>query len=459
MKNAFVALTTGLMFFHYLNLFLGTHLLLVEALFALGVLFLGFFLADVRQVIYAAALLTAAQLILWFEPPNPGSIITGFTQLDLLIGLIVLTPVLGLVFDLRKYVDALVNLAARYIKNESGLYSSLTILYHIISSMLLVGSVPLMHEIMERMAPKPADERSLRMESTSILQAFSTAGLWSPNFALVGLALTTGAKWRYFFPYALTLAFLALAAGIYLQRRLYHGDPRPFTGQVPAWPSTRWDEKTTNRRAFEFGLFLLAFIGLVVGLEEVTGYGIISLVPSVALVVTTAIYTATTGPANLLRKLGTFLFESITEKANLLIIIIPAGFLGYALTVTGLGQDLFGAFQQAVAAFSLDLLVALPLLIVALGFVGLDPVILLSIMAGSGITSTITGVSPLLLSLALVSGGAVSLAVAPFAGSTLIVANQVRRDPLTVGPKWNWPFGLSLFVLGQILIQVLQRFS
>ena len=261
-------------------------------------------------------------------------------------------------------------LATRYLKRPPFFLSALAVLSNLVSAMLLVGCLPLIYHLVEKVAE--GDESGLRQRllTVSILQGCSSAGLWSPSWVLVAMSLSIGTRWQEIALYGFLLAAVSILVAsaylFFLARPLWHA-PLLANGQ---------EEETgvPPNRALEFLFLLVVFLAVVLLGDTYTDLGVINVVPLAAVALTALGYTLTGNITTLPGRAWKFLQGQIPRQSGILSLLMSTGFLSAALFSTGLGLDLFNAFLGLLDQFSISILTGLPILICLLGYVGIDPV-------------------------------------------------------------------------------------
>ena len=197
MRAVFTGIVLALILVHYIELIAGAAVLgWTQSLLAMAMFLVGILLTRQNQRYYALAIMSTGAIIFFLRPFTGTPLFDGFRQLNMMVGTLMLVPVLGVLFDLRGYVYALLGLATRYLKRPPFFLSALAVLSNLVSAMLLVGCLPLIYHLVEKVAE--GDESGLRQRllTVSILQGCSCAGLWSPSWVLVAMSLSIGTRGR-----------------------------------------------------------------------------------------------------------------------------------------------------------------------------------------------------------------------------------------------------------------------
>ncbi|HHT01590.1 MAG TPA: hypothetical protein GXZ96_02700 [Firmicutes bacterium] len=421
----------------------------LESCAALVVIFLTPVFANTKQICYVVALVGIGIFVYLFWPgATAGQAFAALRSIVLLVNLIVLVPLLSLIFVARGHIEALAQAVLRRVQRPSQFYGGVVVLAHLVGSMLLIGSVPILFGILRRVQLTVTDHQ--RRLSTAILHGFSLATLWTPGSALLGMSLAIGTTWSKLWPLGAGLALGGLGLAILCQtwpEREKPGDVIKQWGE--AIPLT-----AEHRLVWEFVFLLVSYLALVVITEAATSLRLLDLVPLVAIVFLFAAHAVfRLSPRTVVQRAAGQLANALPAQAGLLSVLLAAGFVGGALADTGLGARLFEFYQAALGYAHLNLLAGIPLLVVLMGFLGFDPLPIISIVITS-LQGTALDVSPVLLAAATLVGGTTALFLTPFAAPVLVVSALTGRDPLVTGPGWNWRFGLC-FLFGAIALMEL----
>ena len=271
---------------------------------------------------------------------------------------------------------------------------------------------------------------------TAITRGFATIAFWSPfGIALNTLLLIlTDLHWADAAPWGIGFSFGFLALGAVMdviERRLFPVFPRPVT--VPPQPGD--------------GAGLIAVLGHLVGLAGVVFVGDLILPFSFQQVLVTivpiyAVIWAVTrfGPEGPLRLKRDFVANS-GRYVNEIGVFALAGLIG-TLLVAMVPQHALDPVLLAVIDLGgpVALVLALAWATLALALLGLHPIISVVILAEFMARTPL--ISELATLLALLTGWAMTVCLAPLATTATYVGTILNRGPVTVSLIWNGIFGL-----------------
>lgn len=128
-----------------------------------------------------------------------------------------------------------------------------------------------------------------------------------------------------------------------------------------------------------------------------------------------------------------------------------SGFLGLVLAVI-VPRAPVQAALTAIAAGPGVIAAGLALIVFVLAGFGLNPVISVSILAGTVSAVGMPGLSPQLLALALGGAWACTVGFGPWQPSMILTANLLGRTPKEIGLIWNGPYALSAITLWMLVL-------
>lgn len=131
-----------------------------------------------------------------------------------------------------------------------------------------------------------------------------------------------------------------------------------------------------------------------------------------------------------------------------------AGFLGTVLAVI-VPREPVQAALAAVSAPPGMVAAALALMVFGLAFLGLNPMISVSILAGTVSAVGVPGLSPQLLALALGGAWACTVGFGPWQPSMIMTAGLLGRTPWEIGLVWNGPYAATAILLWMAVLVLL----
>lgn len=375
----------------------------------------GLFLLGTALVI-AAALLAAGQL------PSDA----GITQASLLFSLLLLVQYLGRMAEGSEDVAR----GARMIVSRppGQRYAFLTIGTHILCIFLHMGG---MLFVMTLVALRQKLERpeTIRAMALSAMRGFAATALWSPLSLSVVVILSgvTGVSYLQLAPVGLAATVAFLFTGYLMERRHRASTAAPLR---------------LTREEWHIVLRLIApvvlLIAAVMSSVAVFGLRLIEGVFSASLIMgglwSLALFARRLLDRRSLLRTASTVTASVTNEVVIICAAVAIGTLA-ASALMGSGQFSQGLTpREAVVAAGL-----VPLLIVAGGIVALNPLVMVTLLAG-----TLNAIWPedakLWLVLALSWGWAAASCGTPLTANMLLAAQRLKVSPYTMAFAWNGRF-------------------
>jgi len=292
-------------------------------------------------------------------------------------------------------------------------YLALTGGGHLFSLVLNYGSISLFGSLVERSLRNESDAMIRRIRTRRMLIAvqrgFITTLCWSPlTFSMVvSLSVVPGSSWAAAAPYCIVAALLlgALGWGLDTLFKPKVANPPPPAVQPPgAW------------RALLPLFALLALLVVVVGvLVALTG---LNIVPVVMLVV----------------PLLSLAWAALQKSPPTVGVLMMAGYIG--MLASALLVPLIGGSWSA-DGWSPLFLIGLLWLIPLAGQIGMNPILIVTLIGPLLPAAAQLGVAPELVVLALTSGWALGGASSPFTATTLLIGAFGGVSARHVGLVWN----------------------
>lgn len=353
----------------------------------------------------------------------------------------------------------LVRRCGHYLVNQptSRRYVALTLGGHLFGILLNIGGLALLVSMLRQSntlesAGGVAHVQELRERRmvTAVLRGFCSMALWSPLSIMLALltASMPALRWSDFAPYGMGLSVAFLVLG-WLFDRLF----------MPRRASAAHDEDTGH-----IGLVaavaaqVIAITFLAYCIEEALGQrflnAVLLVVPVYALV-WAALQNKALGLAGSIqegaRQIARRSWDAFPTYGNEVAIFSASGVLGVvliALMPHSVAHDLFAYVQESPNA----LVVLMAWLVFVLGVLGLNPMISVSILAGTAAEMAIPDLSFAKIALGLIGGWVATVSVGPLVASMIILGNILDRSPAQIGLKWNGAFGLTFMALFSLFL-------
>lgn len=342
---------------------------------------------------------------------------------------------------------------------------------HFLSVMINLGSMSLLAPIIQRGVREPGQEFAdldliskvrERRQLSAALRGFAWFLVWSPTavtqavlptlipgidpFRLIGLGLV------------ITAAMLALS---WIEDTLRWGPLRrrlAAAGTLPVVDKSIAPWKPIGKLA----LVCAALFGLTVvflNLHAVTIVTGVMLAAPIVVIAWIALQQAsdTTSGSRLVERLSSSIFVSMPGFVREVVFIGCAGFIG-TLAAALVPAD------QAAAALDLanvpgwQTMLALSLLVLFAGQVGLSPITMGVFLASVYAGLPVSPVDPTLAALAIAAGTAIASTGAPFASAVAMLARVSGHDAFTLTWRWNGVFTLLAVAFLAVIYMILTGF-
>jgi hypothetical protein len=337
-------------------------------------------------------------------------------------------------------------------------YAALTAGGHIFGIILSYGAIELLAAMVARAndadttTAAPARALRARRMLMAIYRGFCVMNCWSPLNIMTAVVSTAvpSAPMRLLLPIAFVVAAGMAALG-WLEDRL--SAARLATRATPAGAQPA----TSERWSIHLGI--IALVGLVMLLAEGVSHGAgISLVTAVTLVVPVVglgwiVVQMRQCPAGLIlpvlgRRLDRFRLRIPGFRAEATV-LAASGFMAFALAGV-LPAGGVGPLLVWLPPLALPLLV--PVVLIATGQIGLNPVAVVALLGAAVPDPAALGVPPAVLAFAFMLSWGLGVGMTPMSASAITTARWAGVAPWTVSTVWNATFTLSALVLAWIAI-------
>lgn len=326
-------------------------------------------------------------------------------------------------------------------------YLALTTGGHLFGLMLSYGSISLLGGMASSNAAGETNQaiRELRIKRMLLAtqRGFISTLSWSPlafSYA-VSTSIITDASWGQAAIYGVVSSLLLAGLGWLMDHLV----------KPPVRPASRPAIVGTARDLLPLGLLLAIIMGVVAGLQWLTGVrmvGVVLLAVPIISIAWVLIQAALSHNKTAAWTSGrTYVDEVIPSYRSEIVLLSMAAFigtLGSGLLVPWMGS--YGLFLEALPGWVI--LVALVWLVPLSGLIGMNPVLSVSLFAPLLPDPAIMHVDPNILVVAITAGWALGGASSPFTATTLIVGALGKVSAWEVGLRWN---GLYTILGGTIL--------
>lgn len=336
-------------------------------------------------------------------------------------------------------------------------YAALTVGGHLLSILLSFGALPLLAGMIVQANslaeaggdPRVQQVRTQRM-MLALLRSFCAILLWSPLSVAVLMVLGAipGLGWRDLGVLGAFQAVGLLALGAAVDRLSFARRVVPAIGDA----KMPWLDVL---RLAAIALLVFAAASLVHHWAGVPlTIGIIAGVPVVALGWIAAQAGGDGLGAHIRRVLGAYVVSGLAAQRTEVAVVGASAAIG-AVVLNLLPAHAVDGLAALVPLPPWAAVGAVVWLIVALGQIGLNPVLTVALLA-PGLALGLPAIHPAVLALALVTGWSISLQSSPFTAGILMLAQFARVPPATFGRRWNGRYVLAALALSTLVLGALQ---
>lgn len=393
--------------------------------------------------------ISALLYFLFYEKISP---VTELVSTNLsLVTLFLLIPLLGLPIHFGGYIEPLKQIYERHMVQDWKVFSFSNILAYMLSPVMNVAAVSLTADIV------PKERRNLSI-SRALLRGYCLSLPWTPFFASVIFVLSLlSMNWLRIAPFTFGYTMLIVLLGILIniwaekiRRRNEENDSRSNLSYVNSKDDISW------HKIVELAVVIILMVGSIFLVHEFFSLSMTLSVSVVALIfpILWSLYLKQTGQ---FLKLGRhYVRETLSKVKNEVMIFFSASFFGYVFLDTGLGDYLPQLFHALTNSNTYGLIVAISFTQMILTIVGVHPLVVAIVFAGSlvqGTTLHLTTISFLIL-----SAWGLALTLTPFAAVTLILSRLFKQKPYVIGFRLNWLFIVFAYVVMVMFAIVIETF-
>ena len=383
-------------------------------------------------------------ILIWYKLPLD-TWTTSFNSMTGLISILTVMQLFTIPIEVGKYNLAVRHLLKRICQGEGRLHFFITLITNIFSSILSMGSVPIMFSLIEDTVKKRVLNYK-RFIATSISRGFSLSTLWAPGAATIYLvSQVTGVSWSQIFFPGLFLALIGIIISSLLE--LKHHELSANNQDLEIETLSDEEKRKAGQKVWYIAgaitfviLLTMLFIRLNVGASSS------SVVLSGVLIFLVWMF--------LLRKefqlkagIKNYWYEGILKAADLAPFFVAIGVFSGAFQKSSLAMLLEQSLQGYVHSLGIFAIILIPLSIIVLTFVGLHPFISL-VLLGQILMTLYLPLPEITLALCLNLGGSIAYMVSPFGGIVMTMAKFTDSTALDIAIHWNLLFCTIYFILG-----------
>ncbi|PKR77850.1 hypothetical protein CEY16_07935 [Halalkalibacillus sediminis] len=399
------------------------------------------YLGKVPRILISTLLILSA--ILFFQNGSWSAVGEGLRSNVGLLAIFIFVPLLSLPIQSGKYLDYMETIFNHYIKTSRKLYLYLKMTLMGVGSVVNLGTIPIMYQLTNT----PSLESYEKTRLKAMNRGFSLSFMWSPYFISLALILSYfDVTWIQLFPFGISMAIIGLLLGVVMEGRLNH--PIEITeNQTDAIPI-----KKAQRKLIELVIIIVSMTAVTMTIEYNVDLSVITIIPVIAIIISTGWSLFYQSIQSFGKELLGYTQNRLPKMGNELSLFIAAGCFGVAILNAGASEWIIYSLQASGITHVLVLIPILAIVINALSFVGIHPIITITAMAITLSSTPIFEGDHLVLSLGLLSSWMVTVMASPFSATNLMIASLVNSNSVKIGLKLNGLYALVLWMIFYLII-------
>lgn len=361
-----------------------------------------------------------------------------------LLTLVTLVPLMAIPLRTGGFFPAIHYTIAKWTADPRKLFGGMALFVFCLGPLLNMGAIRILHEMV----------REVKLGSTFLAKAyllgFSALMLWSPYFASVAsVLLYLDVPIQTYLPLGFSLAVVQLLVGnvlfaIWLRRQ--KGTFGRLSDDISSNEQIHMNKKMKQLAAIVIGLMLATLL-----LEYATKLPMLILVILIVITFPLTWCVASGKWKEWKESFQEFRRHSVPMMNNEIVLMISAGFFGQALNGTTFAEGVESLVNALAAESFLLFVVTVMLSFVMLTFLGIHPLVLVTILASS-MDAEMIGTSKAVLALMLMISWSISSVLSPTNPLNILVSSLVQQPGIRVGARDNGLLLASSFVLGVLYV-------
>jgi hypothetical protein len=410
-----------------------------------------FVLAKRFVQILGSTFLVLGILLLWNSGSHWHDYILAFGPMLDLLTMFTLIPILGIPIKLGGYSDSIQAIIQKRVKTSGHLYVITSGISYFFSIFMNLATLPMTyHSIRPALGVFPVQNKE-RFMSRAISRGFAMPLLWAPVTPIVGIVITmTGVSWVSILPYVIPLSILGLGMDWYIGVRNSKKMTLPENSKFIHETAAAAESIKLGRpgRVFQILMAIIIFNLAISIVEKQFPYPFLILVSLMVIPFAFAW-------SILLKKGKEFKgqlfqhFQSISiSMKDQFFIFLSTGFFISTINISNANDVLYGWIIKFIDAAGVELfLILLPLVPLALAYIGLHPAVSLALMM-EGLNPAVIGVPPLILTVAMLGGAVSAFLIGPYNATLGLMSNIVKVSSYKVS---NWNLSFTFLYVGCVM--------
>ncbi|RXT06580.1 hypothetical protein [Ammoniphilus sp. CFH 90114] len=437
-----------------------THLWLSYALSIMAVVAILISFRHVRGIvqILSGILLVIGFVVMLANGAGILDILKSFGYMMNILTLFALVPLMAIPMRTGRYGEDIQRLISSQVKSSGSLYVLTSGLAHFLGIFTYLASLPMTYYAIRPSADGYPIHDKERFMSRAITHGFSMTTMWTPIAPILATVLEmTKVSWASIVLYVLILAFLGLLVdwifGMVIAKRNRMNTEVGSAQQELA--ATGVGEGSRSGKVWHV-VFAIIILSLLILVMELTLSMTFMMIIIILIVPFGLIWSVLIGKGKeFWQEAKKHPSGYLPKMKDQFVIFLSAGFMITALRWSGTDTVINLAISDFKDLVGVHVFIVLiPLIPLGLAFIGLHPAVALALVAQS-LDAQLLGISPQLISVAMLAGAATSFLMGPYNATIGMMAGIVNRSPFQVS-NWNFPYTIAFILVAMCFLVVLQ---
>lgn len=399
-------------------------------------------------------------VLLWTSGASWHQYILSFGSMLDLLTMFTLIPILGIPIKLGGYSGGIQTIIQKKVKTSGQLYMITSGFSYFFSIFMNLATLPMTYYSIRPALDVIPVENKERFMSRAITRGFAMPLLWAPVTPIVGIVITmTGVSWVSILPYVVPLSIVGMGLDWYIGSRKANIMIQNQKNVTINETAATIEPGPMNRsgRVLQIFLAIVIFNVVISFLESRFPYPFLILVSLMVIPFAFAwslfLKQGKEFGVHLVRHFQTF---SVSMKDQFFI-YLSAGFFISTINVSHANQWLDAWVNKFINLAGVEIfLILLPLIPLALAFLGLHPAVSLALMT-EGLNPEVIGIPPHILTVAMLAGAVSAFLVGPYNATLGLMSNIVKESSYKVS---NWNLSFAALYIGCVMVYlfILQLF-
>ena len=390
--------------------------------------------------IFAAALMiyAHADFSQWME---------GLGKNGLLVALFTCGPLLHLPFTYEDYQSELINVARMYMHTMIPFNFLIALPTHVFAALTGFAAFSIIYNLFLNTS-RLYDAEDIFLATLG--RSYATSGFWGTSWVSVMLVVSElHVPWIHLI--LIGLLFTAVSIGINLASIKMKMMRHP--GKYPTLPADT-SAKVDWRRIRAMVWLALSIVIITVVINQYLGWNLLAIVPLVSFLLPPAIALLQKKTKALKMGLETYFDKNLYKSRMEVCLFSVAGLLAYALEISGVGAMIPKLIPQELIGHSYLLVIALMLLVILPGQLGIHPVAVGTTLVATIVPAAV-GLNTYTFALTIICAWLLSNMLSPFSALNLTLAGLSGKTTWYTGLRLNWRYAMVCIVIYAGIIMAL----